>query len=85
MKGRITYDQINTAVDELNKAFDAKYKLIATPKSGRTESVKKKMAVYKQQENKDSKGKCEVILSGTSRLDFEVIVCSRYVTKETIS
>lgn len=42
MKGRITLDKINAAIDELHSLLDAKYKLLATPMSKLgSESLKK--------------------------------------------
>ncbi len=52
----MTYDHINKAVDEINKAFGAKYRLMTLPKSEKTESAKKRTVAYKAQDNKDSKG-----------------------------
>ena len=47
---------MNSAVDELNKAFAGKYKILFTSKQGRTENIKKRITAYREQDNKDSKG-----------------------------
>lgn len=56
MKGRITYGQMNKAVEEFNKALDVKYNALAIPKSKRSEKNKAAIRKYKQHENKDTKG-----------------------------
>jgi len=56
MKGRITCKQVNTAVDELNKAFDAKYTLMKTSKSHLTDAMRRSIREYKDQEKKETKG-----------------------------
>jgi len=57
MKGRITCKQVNTAVDELNKAIDAKYVLLKTSKSNMTEAVRRAIRQYKDQERKETQGR----------------------------
>jgi len=56
MKGRLTYEQINSSIDEMNKVFAAKYKLMTIPSKAQMDSVKKKIKAYKGQENKETKG-----------------------------
>jgi len=57
MKGRITCKQVNTAIDELNKAVDAKYALLKTSKSRMSDGVvRAKIRQYKDQERKETKG-----------------------------
>jgi len=58
MKGRITIKQVNFAVDELNKAVDAKYAVLKTSKSRMTEPVRRAIQQYKEQEKKETKGVC---------------------------
>ena len=57
MKGRATYDQINTAVDEMNSALSEKYSFL----SGRMANLpnpkaKKRYQALKAQDTKDTKG-----------------------------
>lgn len=47
---------MNSAIDELNHAFDAKYKILCQRKSYLSEKQKQKARDYKAQENKDTKG-----------------------------
>ncbi|KAK7116830.1 SKA complex subunit 1-like [Littorina saxatilis] len=56
MKGRLSYQQANTVVDELNKAFTAKYKLMKIKKSTMNDSQRKRWDTLKMQESKDTKG-----------------------------
>jgi len=56
MKGRITCKQVNNAVDELNKAVDAKYVLLKTSKAHMTEAARRAIRQYKDQERKETKG-----------------------------
>ena len=53
----MTYEQINSSIDEFNAALTTKYKLIATPKSKQSDRVRKAIWEYKEQETKDTKGK----------------------------
>lgn len=48
---------MNTAVDELNKAIDAKYVLLKTSKSNMTEAVRRAIRQYKDQERKETQGR----------------------------
>ena len=56
MKGRLTYQQVNTVIDELNKAFTAKYKLLRQKKSTLNDRNRKRYETLKMQESKDTKG-----------------------------
>jgi len=47
---------VNTAIDELNKAVDAKYALLKTSKSHMTEPVRRAIRQYKDQERKETEG-----------------------------
>jgi len=63
MKGRLTCKQVNTAIDELNKAVDAKYVMLKTSKSHMTEAVRRAIRQYKDQETKETKGVYGIIAS----------------------
>ncbi|XP_025076926.1 spindle and kinetochore-associated protein 1-like [Pomacea canaliculata] len=56
MKGRITYPQINFFVEELNKVFKAKYKLLKQKKSSLSEPNRARYETLKMQESKDTTG-----------------------------
>ena len=48
IKGRVTYDQVNNAVDEIHKVITAKYKILRLPRSAMGEPVMKKYKVNKR-------------------------------------
>ena len=48
--------QVNTVIDELNKAFTAKYKLLRQKKSTLNDRNRKRYETLKMQESKDTKG-----------------------------
>ncbi|CAH1796779.1 unnamed protein product [Owenia fusiformis] len=56
IRGRFTYDQINSAIDEFNKALTAKYTYMAKAKKNIIERTSKTYTGYKAQENKETKG-----------------------------
>ncbi|XP_078313426.1 SKA complex subunit 1-like [Crassostrea virginica] len=56
MKGRMNYTQVNTAIDELNKAFSEKYKVLGMKRTTLNDLNKKRYERYKEQETKDTKG-----------------------------
>lgn len=56
MRGRLTYTQVNSAVDEINKAFVGKYKILRMKKSTLNDVNRKRYEKYKQQESKDTTG-----------------------------
>ena len=56
MKGRLSYQQVNAAIDELNKAFTAKYKLMKQKKSTMNDFHRKRYETLKMQESKDTRG-----------------------------
>ena len=57
MKGRMSYKQINSVIDELDKTFEIKYKLLRQKKSTLPEKKKQIYTAYKEQENAQSQGK----------------------------
>ncbi|XP_076465941.1 SKA complex subunit 1-like isoform X2 [Babylonia areolata] len=56
MKGRLSYQQVNTVIDELNKVFTAKYKLLKQKKSTMSDVNRKRYETLKMQETKDTRG-----------------------------
>ena len=56
MKGRMNYTQVNTVIDELNKAFSEKYKVLGMKRTTLNDLNKKRYERYKEQETKDTKG-----------------------------
>lgn len=56
MKGRLTYNKINSVIDEINKTFEIKYKLMHQKKSTLPEKKKQIYKAYKEQENAQAQG-----------------------------
>ena len=56
MKGRLTYSQLNAAIDELNKPFQEKYKILAMKRSALNDANRKRFEKFKLQETKDTSG-----------------------------
>ncbi|KAK2555291.1 Spindle and kinetochore-associated protein 1 [Acropora cervicornis] len=59
IKGRISYEQVNNAIDEIHKAITAKYKIMRLPRSAMGEPVMKKYKAFKEAETPET----EVLLS----------------------
>lgn len=56
IKGRISYDQVNNAVDEIHKVITAKYKIMRLPRSAMGEPVMKKYKAFKEAETPETEG-----------------------------
>ncbi|XP_045081334.1 spindle and kinetochore-associated protein 1 isoform X1 [Coregonus clupeaformis] len=56
MKGRLTYDQLNTAVESINTAVTGKYKILHQPAKTLNNATRKLHQRFKEEENKDTKG-----------------------------
>ncbi|NWT62652.1 SKA1 protein, partial [Erythrocercus mccallii] len=56
LKGRITYDQINAVVQQLNKAVVDKYKIMNQPLRSMSASVRNLYHRFMEEETKDTKG-----------------------------
>ncbi|XP_061174605.1 spindle and kinetochore-associated protein 1-like [Saccostrea echinata] len=56
MKGRLNYNQVNTVIDELNKALSEKYKILGMKRTTLNDVNRKRYERYKEQESKDTKG-----------------------------
>jgi len=56
IKGRISYDQVNNAVDEIHKVVAAKYKILRLPRSAMGEPVMKKYKAFKEAETPETEG-----------------------------
>ena len=50
MKGRIAYDQVNNAIDEIHKVLTTKYKILSLPRSAMGEPVMMKYKVRSSDE-----------------------------------
>nr|XP_006007904.1 PREDICTED: spindle and kinetochore-associated protein 1-like [Latimeria chalumnae] len=56
MRGRLTYDQINRVIQEINKAVVKKYKILQQPKGALNNSTRKLLYRFEEEETKDTKG-----------------------------
>ncbi|NXB26382.1 SKA1 protein, partial [Rhagologus leucostigma] len=56
MKGRLTYDQINAVVQEMNKAMAAKYKILYQPLKSMSVPVRNLYDRFMEEETKDTRG-----------------------------
>ncbi|NXH56683.1 SKA1 protein, partial [Rhabdornis inornatus] len=56
MKGRITYDQINAVVQQINKAVVGKYKILYQPLKSMSAPVRNLYHRFMEEETKDTKG-----------------------------
>ncbi|XP_013038673.1 spindle and kinetochore-associated protein 1 isoform X2 [Anser cygnoides] len=61
MKGRLTYDQINAVVQDINKAVVSKYKILHQPLKSMNASVRSLYHRFLEEETKDTKGEFFVV------------------------
>lgn len=61
MKGRVTYDQLNSAVKSINVAVTEKYKILQQPVKSLSNAARKLHQRFKDQETKDTKGTLLII------------------------
>ncbi|XP_034031536.1 spindle and kinetochore-associated protein 1 [Thalassophryne amazonica] len=61
MKGRVTYDQLNAAVQSINAAVMAKYKILHQPMKTLSSSSRKMYQQFKSQETEGTKGQYFVV------------------------
>ncbi|NXS98566.1 SKA1 protein, partial [Jacana jacana] len=61
MKGRLTYDQINAVVQELNKAVVGKYKILHQPVKSMNTAARNLYHRYLEEETKDTKGEFFIV------------------------
>ncbi|CAI9619875.1 unnamed protein product, partial [Staurois parvus] len=55
MKNRLTYEQINSLIEEINKAVVGKYKIMHQPLKSLNNFAKKQLGRFKDEELKDTK------------------------------
>ncbi|KAM3940100.1 SKA complex subunit 1 [Leptodactylus fuscus] len=56
MKNRLTYEQINHLIEELNKAVVSKYKIMHQPLKSLNNIARKQLGRFKEEETSDTKG-----------------------------
>ncbi|XP_010006798.1 PREDICTED: spindle and kinetochore-associated protein 1 [Chaetura pelagica] len=61
MKGRLTYDQINAVVQEMNKAVVGKYKILHQPLKSMSAPVRNLYHRFIEEETKDTKGEFFIV------------------------
>lgn len=67
MKGRLTYSQVNGAIDELNKPLKEKYKILTMKRTTLNDINRKRYEKFKLQETKDTAG----LLSNTTLITIK--------------
>ncbi|CAC5411089.1 unnamed protein product [Mytilus coruscus] len=61
MKGRLTYTQVNGAIDELNKPLKEKYKILSMKRTTLNDVNRKRYEKFKLQETKDTAGEYFIV------------------------
>ncbi|KAJ1210789.1 hypothetical protein NDU88_006151 [Pleurodeles waltl] len=61
MKNRLTYDQINSFIEEINKAVVGKYKILHQPPKSMSSNVRKLYYRFQEEETKDTKGQYFIV------------------------
>lgn len=61
MRGRVSYDQLNAAVQSINTAVTAKYKILHQPAKSLNNQSRRLQQRFKEQETKDTKGQFFVV------------------------
>ncbi|KAM4709865.1 SKA complex subunit 1 isoform 1-T2 [Discoglossus pictus] len=61
MKNRLTYEQINNVIEEINKAVVGKYKILHQPMKALSNVAKKQQCRFKEEETKDTKGQFFIV------------------------
>uniref|UniRef100_A0A674I2M5 SKA complex subunit 1 n=3 Tax=Testudinoidea TaxID=8486 RepID=A0A674I2M5_9SAUR len=61
MRGRLTYDQINGVVQDLNKAVVSKYKILHQPMKSMSSAVRNLYHRFLEEETKDTKGEFFIV------------------------
>ncbi|GCB70067.1 hypothetical protein scyTo_0010691 [Scyliorhinus torazame] len=56
MKGRMTYDQVNAVIKELNATVKAKYKILNQPMKSMSNTTRNQYHAFKEQETQETKG-----------------------------
>jgi len=56
MKGRLTYERVNSIIEQLDKVFSEKYKLMKLKTGSLNDLNRKRVEVFRLQENSDTEG-----------------------------
>lgn len=84
MKGRLTRDQLNRAIDVLNKTAAEKYKILATPRAKLGDMAMNLYIQFKELELDELAGKCFIVDSdikqlGDGRVDRNIMIILRHL------
>ncbi|KAM5192604.1 SKA complex subunit 1 [Mantella aurantiaca] len=61
MKNRLTYEQINSLIEEINKAVVGKYRIMQQPLKSLNNVARKQLGRFKEEELKDTKGQFFIV------------------------
>ncbi|KAJ6633313.1 hypothetical protein lerEdw1_014530 [Lerista edwardsae] len=61
MRGRLTYNQVNAVIQEINKAVVSKYKMLRQPVKSMSSAVRNLVFRFQEQETKDTKGEFFIV------------------------
>ncbi|KAH0627827.1 hypothetical protein JD844_008291 [Phrynosoma platyrhinos] len=61
MRGRLTYNQVNAVIQEINKAVVSKYKIMRQPTRTMSSAVKNLYFRFQEEETKDTKGEFFIV------------------------
>ena len=56
LRGRLSYEQINTVITEFNKVLEMKYKLLARPRAKLSTTEMKIVTLLRQQQTPETRG-----------------------------
>ncbi|XP_078083690.1 SKA complex subunit 1 isoform X2 [Mustelus asterias] len=86
MKGRMTYDQVNAVIKELNATVKAKYKILNQPMKSMSNTTRNQYHAFKEQETKETKeltGWTEMAFSTLNFHRGNSIICHHFIRKST--
>lgn len=90
MKGRITYDQINAVVRQINKAVVDKYKILYQPLKSMSVPARNLYHRFMEEETKDTKGNfflpfvsTKLVTLGCCRRSIKVQVFFQYFSPKS--
>ncbi|XP_066473591.1 spindle and kinetochore-associated protein 1 isoform X2 [Tiliqua scincoides] len=61
MRGRLTYNQVNAVIQEINKAVVSKYKILRQPAKAMSSAVRNLFFRFQEEETKDTKGEFFIV------------------------
>ncbi|XP_015274568.1 PREDICTED: spindle and kinetochore-associated protein 1-like, partial [Gekko japonicus] len=61
MRGRLSYNQVNAVIQEINKAVASKYKIMRQPTKSMSSTVRNLYFRFQEEETKDTKGEFFIV------------------------